>query len=93
MYDLQRTQWLPLRLSHEFQTNIKCLEWQPMSGSRLAIGCENGICLWRIVVTDGNNSNERQRDRGKAWMRLYATSKHHDIVSISWCPRGFISFC
>ena len=88
VYDLQRTQWLPLRLSHEFQTNIKCLEWQPMSGSRLAIGCENGICLWRIVVTDGNNSNERQRDRGKAWMRLYATSKHHDIVSISWCPRG-----
>ena len=26
--------------------------------------------------------------RGKAWMRLYATEEHHDILSISWCPRG-----
>eukprot|EP00943_MAST-04B_sp_MAST-4B-sp1_P008946 g8946.t1 len=80
VYDLQRTMWLPLRLSHEFQKGIKCLEWQPMSGSRLAIGCANGVCLWRIT-------NDEQ-DIGKAWMRLYATARHHDIISISWCPRG-----
>ena len=48
VYDLQRTMWLPMRLSHEFQRDIKCLEWQPMSGSRLAVGGSRGVCIWRL---------------------------------------------
>ena len=51
VYDLQRTMWLPLRLSHEFQKDIKCLEWQPMSGSRLAVGGSRGVCIWRLNGT------------------------------------------
>ena len=51
VYDLQKTVWLPVRLSHEFQKDIKCLEWQPMSGSRLAVGGSRGVCIWRLNGT------------------------------------------
>ena len=115
VYDLQRTMWLPLRLSHEFQKDIKCLEWQPMSGSRLAVGGSRGVCIWRLNGTyllafeykyflpnifhffvsfsycpdyAISGAVDDAQGRCKAWMRLYATDEHHDILSISWCPRG-----
>ena len=98
---------------------ILSVEWQPMSGSRLAVGGSRGVCIWRLngmyllgvsysactrikcsltpysfytifsrPQSFDSRCSRRRPGRGKAWMRLYATEEHHDIQSISWCPRG-----
>ncbi|KAI9364370.1 WD40-repeat-containing domain protein [Zopfochytrium polystomum] len=35
---------------NEFQRDIVCLEWRPLSGTNLAVGCRNGVCLWKVLT-------------------------------------------
>uniref|UniRef100_A0A7S2W2L4 Aladin seven-bladed propeller domain-containing protein n=1 Tax=Mucochytrium quahogii TaxID=96639 RepID=A0A7S2W2L4_9STRA len=62
-------------LTHEFQRNVKCLEWQPLSRSCVALGCEHGICIWMD---------------GLKWMSfLQSQDKSHSSVDyIAWSPNG-----
>ncbi|KAF9433304.1 hypothetical protein BGZ76_009623 [Entomortierella beljakovae] len=48
VYDLSVESWYSCGLSHPFQSQIMKLEWKPMSGVVLAIGCEDGVALWHV---------------------------------------------
>ncbi|KAF8978825.1 hypothetical protein BGZ46_006117 [Entomortierella lignicola] len=48
VYDLSVESWYSCGLSHPAQSRIMNLEWKPMSGVVLAIGCENGVALWHV---------------------------------------------
>ncbi|KAF9131077.1 hypothetical protein BGW39_002236 [Mortierella sp. 14UC] len=48
VYDLSVESWYSCGLSHTAQTKISSLEWKPMSGVVLAIGCKAGVALWNV---------------------------------------------
>ena len=93
--------WLPCVLRHQFQREISCMEWQPLSGNGLAVGCESGICFWRLENTDmnqkgtqvdqgGRRSDGASTHGGFAWCEfLCADDIHHTPVNtLSWSPDG-----
>ncbi|KAJ3410759.1 hypothetical protein HDV05_003261 [Chytridiales sp. JEL 0842] len=52
LYDIASESWFPRQshgLVHEFQKDVTCLAWKPHSGNVLAVGCRNGVCVWRLV--------------------------------------------
>ncbi|KAG0208448.1 hypothetical protein BGX28_000586 [Mortierella sp. GBA30] len=48
VYDLSVESWYSCGLSHPAQSRIMSLEWKPMSGVVLAIGCLDGVALWEV---------------------------------------------
>ena len=47
IYELQQEKWEEvLVLTHQFQKNVLCMEWKPLGGSMLAIGCPTGVLIW-----------------------------------------------
>ncbi|KAF9293346.1 hypothetical protein BGZ88_005493 [Linnemannia elongata] len=48
VYDLSVESWYSCGLSHPAQSKISSLEWKPMSGVVLAIGCRDGVALWNV---------------------------------------------
>ncbi|KAF9366725.1 hypothetical protein BGX34_009565 [Mortierella sp. NVP85] len=48
VYDLSVESWYSCGLSHPVQERVMVLEWKPMSGVVLAVGCENGVALWHV---------------------------------------------
>ncbi|RUS22848.1 WD40-repeat-containing domain protein [Endogone sp. FLAS-F59071] len=50
LYDVKNEAWSTQVLVHEFQKDITCIEWKPRAGGVLAVGCRNGICLWKVNV-------------------------------------------
>ncbi|KAF9289054.1 hypothetical protein BGZ68_010100 [Mortierella alpina] len=59
VYDLSVESWYSCGLSHPAQSRIMSMEWKPMSGVVLAIGCSDGIALWDVYrdhsPTSANN--------------------------------------
>jgi hypothetical protein len=48
VFDVLRERWDDAgELSHELQRDASCLEWQPLSGTGLAVASRVGVCLWR----------------------------------------------
>ncbi|KAI8600974.1 WD40-repeat-containing domain protein [Dissophora ornata] len=48
VYDLSVEAWYSCGLSYPAQSRIMSLEWKPMSGVVLAIGCADGVALWHV---------------------------------------------
>lgn len=48
VYDLSVESWYSCGLSHPAQSKISSLEWKPMSGVVLAIGCQDGVAIWNV---------------------------------------------
>lgn len=71
IYELKNGKWSPdLVLTHQFQKNITCIEWKPLSGSTLAIGCQTGVLIWE----------------GDWMTRYFSTPSVSNISSIQWSP-------
>ncbi|KAF9166981.1 hypothetical protein DFQ26_006245 [Actinomortierella ambigua] len=51
VYDLSQDNWCSAGLSHQSQTDVSILEWKPMSGVVLAVGCAEGVTLWSVYRT------------------------------------------
>ncbi|RKO92168.1 hypothetical protein BDK51DRAFT_27788 [Blyttiomyces helicus] len=52
VYDLVAEDWtptVPKGLLHEFQKNVTCIEWRPAAAATIAVGCEIGVAIWRII--------------------------------------------
>ena len=91
--------WLPFKLRHQWQHDIQCLEWQPLSGTGLAVGCSDGVCFWRLVengtvseASESNNTNTVRRGGGigstHAWCEFLRCEGHAPINTLSWSPDG-----
>ena len=90
-YDEDVSGWLPFKLKHQFQRDITCMEWQPLSGTGLAVGCQSGICFWRLTspsdTTDNNTGNTSQKN---AWCEFLCADnqQHAPVNTLSWSPNG-----
>ncbi|KAF9425180.1 hypothetical protein BGZ94_007767 [Podila epigama] len=49
VYDLSQSAWYASGLSHKsLQSRVTTLQWKPMSGTILTIGCEEGVSVWHV---------------------------------------------
>ncbi|KAI8875761.1 WD40 repeat-like protein [Backusella circina FSU 941] len=48
VYEIEENQWKCRILRHEFMDNITCMEWKDKAAATLAVGCEKGVCVWRL---------------------------------------------
>ena len=94
-YDDDVSGWLPFKLRHQFQREIHCMEWQPLSGTGLAVGCETGICFWRLTengsATDLTASASTSAVHGgHAWCEVLVAEGmgHVPVNGLSWSPDG-----
>ncbi|KAF9173269.1 hypothetical protein BGX20_003660 [Mortierella sp. AD010] len=61
VYDLSVESWYSCGLSHPAQSRIVKLEWKPMSGVVLAVGCEDGVALWDVFRDHGPSGADAAR--------------------------------
>eukprot|EP01130_Rhizamoeba_saxonica_P008489 TRINITY_DN3440_c0_g1_i3.p1 TRINITY_DN3440_c0_g1~~TRINITY_DN3440_c0_g1_i3.p1 ORF type:complete len:395 (-),score=76.93 TRINITY_DN3440_c0_g1_i3:79-1263(-) len=82
MYDLNNNAWSTSPLYHDFQKNIKSITWKPLAANILAVGCENGYCIWKY------------KNMGHEDVMLDIEMKFHKypglapVSSLSWSPDG-----
>lgn len=67
-------------LRNERQNGVTCIGWRPMAASTLAVGCSQGIALWKVDdgsgVTDVAHCN-------------HLTARGHQYVKcLAWSPDG-----
>jgi hypothetical protein len=48
VYQAENDHWKCQILRHEFMENITCIEWKDKAAGTLAVGCEKGVCVWRL---------------------------------------------
>ncbi|KAG0237305.1 hypothetical protein BGW42_001225 [Actinomortierella wolfii] len=65
VYDLSQDKWYSAGMSHQQQTKVATLEWKPMSGVILAVGCNEGVKLWS-VYKDPDAAQEALASAGAA---------------------------
>ncbi|KAG0252335.1 hypothetical protein BG011_007041 [Mortierella polycephala] len=58
VYDLSIESWYSCGLEHPAQSRITSLEWKPMSGVVLAIGCLKGVALWHVYMDHSPTGTE-----------------------------------
>jgi len=94
IYDLITQQWSPVCLRHELQKNITTIEWQPLAGAVLAVGCEAGVVIWRVPLLTGRDITgvsslyALPTEKHTATLSLLQRSGHGPVSSISWSPDG-----
>jgi hypothetical protein len=71
------------------------MEWQPMSGAGLAVGCQSGICFWRLTENESDAETTASRNvltssHGRnGWCEFLCNSDNQQPVNtISWSPDG-----
>ncbi|KAG0026546.1 hypothetical protein BGZ82_009415 [Podila clonocystis] len=49
VYDLAHKAWYASPLAHRtYQSRVMTLQWKPMSGTILTVGCEAGVSVWHV---------------------------------------------
>ncbi|KAF9380406.1 hypothetical protein CPB97_008369 [Podila verticillata] len=49
IYDLSHKAWHASPLAHKtYQSRVMTLQWKPMSGTILTVGCEAGVSVWHV---------------------------------------------
>uniref|UniRef100_A0A7S4L219 Uncharacterized protein n=1 Tax=Guillardia theta TaxID=55529 RepID=A0A7S4L219_GUITH len=95
-YDMDTESWLPTVLRHQFLRGVTCLKFQPFAGCTLAVGCREGICMWKLEPTvdpvnalpQASSVNVAERSADSAWMSFLRLSGFRLVTSISWSPCG-----
>ena len=86
VYDVALESWEATSLQHGYQHGIRCMEWQPLAGNTLAVGCASGLCVWRRSRSMYGAGGERLV--GGAWMEMLREEGHYPVLSLSWAPGG-----
>lgn len=83
MYETSSREWSNTSLWHESQKGVSCIAWEPLSAHNLAIGCEQGVVLWR-------RPGVADRAQGMTGLKpeLLSNSRHFPVVTIAWAPNG-----
>ncbi|KAF9901409.1 hypothetical protein BX616_002274, partial [Lobosporangium transversale] len=77
VYDLSVESWYSCGLSYPSQDRITTLQWKPMSGVVLAVGCEAGVALWHVFRDHTPSGIEA------AWAEPTNPLKDHPSVLLS----------
>jgi len=67
--------WLDLKLRHDFMRAPTCVAWAPLA-EVLAVGCQHGVCLWRLLPD------------GTAWMTFLQHPRQLPVSGLTWSPTG-----
>ncbi|KAL8460098.1 hypothetical protein ACS0TY_031854 [Phlomoides rotata] len=87
----------PCILSHEFQRDVKVLEWRPNGGKTLSVACKGGICIWAASypgnvpsVRSGVTSSSLSRGSATRWtlVDFLRSIDSEQISALSWSPDG-----
>jgi aladin len=77
-YDVGAGRWEKAALRHEFQRQVRMLRWSPVGGAALAVACERGVALWRLVSSPTQT----------AWMTWLRFEGHEHVLSVDFSPCG-----
>ncbi|KAG0328617.1 hypothetical protein BG004_002505 [Podila humilis] len=99
IYDLNHKAWCATPLAHkELQTRVISLQWKPMSGTVLTVGCRDGVSIWHVhrgnYVQDPFSRDEDDRSyigngNDPKWGGLSQfTEMEGDVDHMEWDPRG-----
>jgi aladin len=81
----------------EYQKEIRCMEWQPNSGTSLAVACQSGVALWTIDMQSTSielPSWTAASSRDAAWVNILALPTHSSIDALSWSSCGrYLAAC
>ncbi|KAG2196770.1 hypothetical protein INT47_009661 [Mucor saturninus] len=76
--------WACQVLSHEKMERITCISWKKRASGTLAVGCQEGVCVWTIQRTDYSDSKPKYHP--KAMMRYLQLTGQSYISSLAWDP-------
>jgi aladin len=73
------------------------MQWKPLSGNTLAVGCRYGVCVWSIVskkvqrpniaIKEGDNdANANSYQEQSAWMTYLKYPGHAPVNCLAWSP-------
>ncbi|KAK7396090.1 hypothetical protein VNO78_16840 [Psophocarpus tetragonolobus] len=89
----------PTILMNELQRDVKVLEWRPIGGKMLAVGCNGGICIWAAsypgnaaCVRSGaaSFSGSLSRSSGNRYILVdfLRTPSDEHVSALTWSPDG-----
>lgn len=84
VYEKKEDTWSCLVLSHEKMQDITCMAWKKRASGTLAVGCQEGVCVWSIQPTEYNESKPKYHP--KAVMRYLQFKGQSYISSLAWDP-------
>lgn len=82
IYNVVLRKWCNVSLRHDFQQEIRAIEWKPYSGGTLAVACRNGICLWQMSAASNKTENFSCN-----WVRILKVDTG-PVLAIAWSPCG-----
>ncbi|KAL2912929.1 hypothetical protein HK105_207600 [Polyrhizophydium stewartii] len=104
IYDLSSQAWCPREpsgLVHEFQRGVSCAAWNPTGAAALAVGCSDGICLWRLQFDASASSISSAsgtrlqplvpadaHQAPQPWMTLLRSPHFAHVAALAWSPDG-----
>jgi|TARA_B110000208_G_scaffold187505_1_gene245596 aladin len=75
-----------LVLRHRNQVNVTAVQWKPLAGATLALGCRDGIAIW---TRSRACSFDVGADAGSEWhFRFLDHPSCMDITALAWSPDG-----
>ncbi|KAI8987658.1 WD40-repeat-containing domain protein [Mycotypha africana] len=85
---LDNNLWICQVLSHQKMQHIRCMEWKRNAGGTLAVGCKEGVCVWKLPKTTADDQQPKQtiRYHPSATMRYLTYHNQSYISSIAWDP-------
>lgn len=73
-------EWDQFQLCHEFMRDPACIAWQPAGAHpAVAVGCQSGICLWRVRGWGSSPSS---------WMSFLQDPAGAPVSALAWSPCG-----
>lgn len=85
IYEKTSEGWTCQVLRHEKMSQITCLEWKPKSSGTLAVGCKDGVCVWKVPRTDAPQAHAQFHPLAK--MQYFSHAEQQSFVSsLAWDP-------
>ncbi|KAI9106235.1 WD40-repeat-containing domain protein [Phlyctochytrium arcticum] len=100
VFDIVSDCWFPVPpvgLTHEYQVNVTCIQWNPQNATILAVGSKYGACIWRIMFEPLDEASYNSKtiqtfiDPKRpcyATMNLLRYDGLENISSMAWSPDG-----
>jgi aladin len=93
VFDVANASW-GVPLVHELQSDCNCIEWSPVRFDLLAVGCRNGICLWKGLppIRFSSSKHALAVAGSKPQMSLLCRADHTNVCGLSWSASGKYPF-
>ena len=84
IYEKKETEWHCQVIAHQHMKDITCMEWKNKASGLLAVGCQQGVCVWTLERNEF--TSKRPRFHPLASMQYLQYPGHDSISSLTWDP-------